>query len=260
MKSSTGSNLKYSLYIPIVDSICELQVNDYDCFIYFKKRFHSLSSSSKVDFRIIFSRNVKEFAFLSQPEGIESKIDKKFISSLEEIYFILIALMQHEALKYNIIFLHASSCIQKNKAYLFIAPSGSGKSTIIKTLPAKQILSDDIAMLKKVDNSFYAFSSPLDKKKGTSFHSNNARVHSLFFIKQASFTKHIPQDTGETLNGILNSNIFFWYRQLQKEQMRKVYNKPAKKLYTLALDLIKYSKIETLYFTKDLHFSSLISV
>lgn len=55
---------------------------------------------------------------------------------------------------------HASSLIKEGKGYLFPGKSGTGKTTITRLIPDAKILTDDISLIKKVNGSYMAFSTP----------------------------------------------------------------------------------------------------
>lgn len=251
-------NSLFSLYIPVADLICELNFKNIKNFKYFKKRFYYLTSSPTIAMRLTIEETSKEFTLFSYPDNIQCKINKSNITSLEQLYFIITAIMQHYLIMHNIILLHASSFIQKGKAYVFSAMSGSGKSTIVNSISIKNILSDDIAVIKKKDQKFYVFTSPFDNKQYHTFSSKKAILKKIFFIKQASFTKIVKKNTAETLQEILYNTLLFWWNEIHKDKKEAKYEERQKKLYNIGLELQSFSFIETLYFTKDLSFKDLL--
>lgn len=58
------------------------------------------------------------------------------------------------------IMLHASSVEYEDSGYVFIGHSGSGKSTIARMLGKEKILSDDITVIKRENDSYKIFPNP----------------------------------------------------------------------------------------------------
>lgn len=251
----------FSLYIPLADIICELTFNNHASFSYFKKRFYSLLTSQKSLIKIVIEENEQEFSFQASPEPMNWTIKKLHTNSLEDIYFIITAIMQYQALTFDIFLLHASSCIINKKAYLFMAPSGSGKSTIIKRFMDEEILSDDIAVLQKKGTRFYVFTSPLDNKTFEITTLKKSFLYKIYFLKQASFTQCISRNTTEALSEILHNNLLFWLLEIKKSQKKGLQTRntnKTKELYNLGLDILRSSQKQTLYFTKDFNIKSLL--
>lgn len=256
MRPKKKSSSNFSLHVPIANITCELLFEKSATFSYFKKRFHSISKNKILSMKIVITESPKEYSFTSYPDTLSCKINKEHVSSLDQIFFIITALVQYQAIKHNIIFLHASSIVKNENAYLFIAPSGSGKSTIAHSVSDKYVLSDDVAVLKKVKDKFFIFSSPFDNKKRYNTRTKEMQLHKIFFIKQASFTKFVEERSVETIREILRNNLLFlWLSRKNKNEEER---KRETALYALGLDLLSSSKIETLYFTKDLNFMSLL--
>jgi len=60
----------------------------------------------------------------------------------------------------NGIVLHAVGIVRDEEVYIFIGPSGAGKTTVAKLSEGKVILSDDLVLMKKIDNEFMVFPTP----------------------------------------------------------------------------------------------------
>lgn len=60
----------------------------------------------------------------------------------------------------NGIVLHAAGIVRDEEVYIFIGPSRAGKTTVAKLSEGKVILSDDLVLMKKIDNEFMVFPTP----------------------------------------------------------------------------------------------------
>ena len=56
--------------------------------------------------------------------------------------------------------LHASAVVRENQAHIFFGPSGSGKSTVARLSLPERILSDDLVIIKPVNDSYKVFGTP----------------------------------------------------------------------------------------------------
>ncbi len=83
--------------------------------------------------------------------------------------------------------LHASSCLTKKGAFVFLGESNSGKSTIAKLLAKTYLpLNDDMTVIRKIGDKFFLFQTPFiqrniyQKKNNTPIH-----INSIFFIHKS---------------------------------------------------------------------------
>ncbi len=81
----------------------------------------------------------------------------------------------------NGIVLHAVGIVRDEEVCIFIGPSGAGKTTVAKLSEGKVILSDDLVLMKKIDNEFMVFPTPDwgDKQIG-SRENKPYRINSMF--------------------------------------------------------------------------------
>lgn len=253
-----SSSQELSLNIPIADLNFILIFENPKTYKYFKKRFQSVPNSpSLIKYKLTISESTENYSLSLFSENFVCSIKKTI--SFENLYFTIQALIQYSLLKSNIIFIHASSIIYGNTAFLFMAPSGSGKSTIIKNFPTSQVLSDDITILKKINNKFYVYTSVMDNKYFQGFPLIKSPLGKVFFIKKASFTSLSKIGTfEEKLNIFLHNNLLFWFMEIQKDNKVSFPEAIGTKLYTLALDLVHQSRLEILYLKKDRSFINLI--
>ena len=77
--------------------------------------------------------------------------------------FTLTCLLLDEAIA-----LHAASILKEGRVYIFVGSSGSGKTTVAKLSKGYTVLSDDLAIIKPTDGSYFVFPTPhwLDMQTG----------------------------------------------------------------------------------------------
>lgn len=64
--------------------------------------------------------------------------------------------------KYNGIALHATGILKDGKVYIFAGPSKNGKTTVsrISLSCGYTVLSDDLVMIRRIDNNYFVFPTP----------------------------------------------------------------------------------------------------
>jgi hypothetical protein len=81
--------------------------------------------------------------------------------------------------------LHAVGVLKNEEVYVFIGPSKAGKSTVARLSLDKVVLSDDLLMIRKVDNAFMVFPTPNWGDKQTGLRQNRPyRIHSMYKLVQ----------------------------------------------------------------------------
>lgn len=104
-------------------------------------------------------------------------------------------LMHYITLKTNAVMMHASCAFDGTKARIFTGFSGAGKSTMsmIWSEAGSQIINDDRLIVRKMENGFYVFNTPMyyqDIPK-------KARLNSIYLIS------HSPENKIKKLSGAL---------------------------------------------------------
>lgn len=259
------------LNLPVADLICQLNIDDGDVSTWFYREYCSLSVEKEPSFKIDLKQtNYGSFRLKNGDNRKATLFYPAQKYTLEDISFVLKALIEHFTLPLEILILHGSSFIQNNKAYVFSGPTGVGKSTIIKQVSPRQILSDDTVVIKKINGRFFAFTSPFDYRICPNLLPQKAPLGKIFFLKQASRTKAIKLAFVDSINRIIYNNIFSQYLKIAKISYSRSTGLPRVKvrtlaeekiphklmisLYNLSISLYSQVSIEELYFTKDLQF------
>lgn len=110
------------------------------------------------------------------------------------------------------IMVHASCAEDNGEGYVFIGPGNSGKSTVIKTLPFCRILSDDTAIIRKINNTYYAYPNPWWNFKSAIDIRDllmPARLKALFFIYKSGKTSIRKLDYKESLGKLVYGDAAF---------------------------------------------------
>ena len=153
---------KHSLIFKVADLLIQFYCKSEDDATFLKDKYANFlvkrSNSAQLAGRVFFDKE--------RSKEIQIKEDDIYISHLP---------LSKEFGKFNIFFeiammpilgrnngfiLHASSLVKNGLGYIFTGKEDRGKSTIIKLFSELVCLGDDTAIIRKVDNHFFLFSSP----------------------------------------------------------------------------------------------------
>lgn len=184
----------------------------------------------------------------------------KHIHTSEDLLFLLKYCIQYFFPELNVIFVHSSSVIWKNKAFLFLGVSGSGKTTIARNsgLP---VLSDDLTLVCGSRGKVFASGSLLDvsrKKRNYKIITNDTYpIHNMCVLiksKENELSRLNPLSSFEKL---LNSTIISEWKKGERKLLGKI-PKNSGKNQSLLLKNIFYLSTSIscyqLHFRKDLVF------
>ena len=128
----------------------------------------------------IYTKKITKFIVLN-------KKNKKNLTNM--ILWVIIYFVQDFLAPYGYLFIHASSFFYKKDGYLFIGSPGSGKSTIISNLPHSNLLSNDIAIIKRKKGDFFIQTNFFEKNKLKIKKINLVNLKKIFFIKKSKVLK-----------------------------------------------------------------------
>lgn len=126
-------------------------------------------------------------------------------------------------LNYNGFYLHASTIVKDNRAYLFSGPSGVGKSTHTKLWQQLfgeevRVINDDKPALRYVDGRWYAYGTPWCGKDGININ-EKAPLAGVCFLKRGEENKISRMTKFEAMQRVLGQTI---YKLKNEEQLDKL--------------------------------------
>ncbi len=146
-------------------------------------------------------------------------------------------------LQHNSLLIHASGVVRDQRGYVFFGASGSGKTTITRLSDdgATLILSDDLVIVKKRGETFWACGVPFRGEMMEAPRTNaDAPLVGLFTLVKASAHRIEPVPTAEAV-GRLAACIPFVMAQAAN----------AARVVQVSQDLVAHVPMQRLYFRKD---------
>jgi hypothetical protein len=205
---------KNILNINVGGIIIQINIEDDRVFYYLKARLKSydIFVNDPLFTVLIKKREFYTFNLISNYWKKNYEI-KLFIAGndLDPLFFVLKVFISQFCIFNNILFLHASSIAVSNKTYLFSGPSGAGKSTIASNFNSQQVLSEDTAILREINGSFFVFSSPFDYKKLPNIEFCRFPLGKIFFIFKSKENLIKPINKLETIIRLLMNNFIYQY-------------------------------------------------
>ena len=133
---------------------------------------------------------------------------------LENFFRILLSyyLSENEGL-----FLHASCVKHRDLAHIFCGPSGAGKSTIAGLAGKRLVLSDDLILIRKVNNDYRAFATPFGVHSSNSVNIN-LPIKALYLLRQSNKIRLEKPQFRESLTKLVSNLVFLGdhYPQFQR--------------------------------------------
>lgn len=218
------------LYKPFI--ILQPQAQKFDLTIVFQ---HSHRFKNK-----IIKRTGEEYVFVSQRIN-QKTIYAVYTMSIYQfqnlLYKSIIQLLQ----KKDVLILHASASLIRNKAYVFLGKSGGGKSTIIKLLKEKHpALADDSVFIYQDGGKFFLTQTPFYEKEWWIKKTNKSySLGGIFFLKKSQNFELVKEQDHKTIYSYLLKQAV-WNEMINKKYLK------------LAINLIlKYNNFYYLNFAKD---------
>ena len=143
--------------------------------------------------------------------------------------------------------LHAASVVKDGCGYIFMGRSGSGKSTIAMYSDQYTVLSDEISLVKKVENHYLLYSTPFwgeQEIKGGNYYSP---IQGIYRIKQSAQVESKRLIKRESFSYLMRNILYF-----AKEPHL------TKQLFQNCLDFINKINFYELRFKKNKYFWKII--
>ncbi len=251
----------YINYVPVADIICELHFQNKEHKEYFENRWYCIRKPPKKykSVKIYLGESIDSYLLSSKPKRIGITVSKQKLASFNDILVLIKLLIEYNCVSKKILFFHGSSLTSNGKGYAFCAPSGTGKSTIVSQMPKRDILSDDLVVIKKSGNKFHLYTSPFDELMKNSFLLKNAPLDTIFFLKQSKQTKIENLTIEKGLYNLIVNNLVMGWNIIQAQKKRITNKSLDKSIHSLLLDLANSCNLKTLFFAKDSSFLDIIS-
>ncbi len=105
--------------------------------------------------------------------------------------------------------LHAASVVKDGLGYIFMGKSGAGKSTIARHSTKYTVLSDEISLIRKVENRYLLYSTPFwgeQEIKGGNFYSP---IQGIYQLKQSAGLDLRRLSKKESLCRLMENVLYF---------------------------------------------------
>jgi hypothetical protein len=232
-----------STKIRIANFVFKIVIEENDLLKDFKSRYSDFLTRKKELKTIeVYFNNKPRRKFLCSKEDLKKKKIKIYLnyksakdkisseSSTPVFDYFLLELIYNILLSKKIFVFHASGVVYNKKAYLFLGPSGSGKTTIA-LLSKNKIINDNEILIKFENNKFFAYSSPIQRKKVKPMNSK-AEIKSIFILKGKGNNIIRKLDKKKALKEIIK-NLYYTY------ETNKLETKDLKNLMILIDNLLE---------------------
>ncbi len=235
----------------------EIKNKVWKSFLRGKYKLFLTSDKSKIDFCIsICSQKRKKYSLSFSLDGKEVKIYTPFsLRRFRTFDFFLKTAIATFFLNKKGFFLHASALVKDGQGLIFAGKKRSGKSTLIKLVSNFKPLNDDFAIIRKIKNKFFVFSSPFYETNPIAKTNSNVPIRNLYFLAQSknnsleAIKKEncVPKIASLILSSLSLSN-------LNKKQEKLI----LEKIWLNANDFTRAIPSFMLYFKKDQSFLRLL--
>ena len=125
------------------------------------------------------------------------------IQPLDEVEYFLRLVYAYLAFETDGCMLHAAGVMHNRKVYVFFGHSGAGKTTVARLSAGRQILNDDLLILRPANGTWYAWSTPFTNPTQTAPEAGQAPVAGIYKLVQARKVYAEPMTTGAALAEII---------------------------------------------------------
>lgn len=191
-----------------------------------------IESANKIDFKVTFI-NITNYDVLIN-KGREkhfinfynelgnSKILSYYHISLYQFQVILRVVLQKLLAENNGLIFHASACLVRQEAYIFLGKSGAGKSTFSTYLAmGNKSIADDMVVFKKEKDRYYIYEVPFREKNYWEVKTPGKYIlGKMFFLRKIQGEGKIVQiEDKQMIINNLTKHVFTEKEDL-KEQMQ----------------------------------------
>jgi hypothetical protein len=105
--------------------------------------------------------------------------------------------------------IHGASVVNEGKAYLFFGVSGAGKTTTARISAPREVLSDELTILRREGNGFRAFGTPFWGELQKNGENINAPLAAINLLIQDTENRLEPMPPRASLKAIMPCVLFF---------------------------------------------------
>lgn len=238
--------MKDKYFLKIAGIYCRLVIQDKALLNYLKNEYFILQHEQPYVYSIKISRINKEFHFISK--SIQFKLSLSSHPDYKIVDFIIMTFLAYHLAKYNILFLHASSIINCERGLVYFGNTGAGKSTIINKIPKNKIYSNDTAIIKKIKDKFYLYSSPFDKLYVNAREKKPIRLSKIIILYKSKYNNEININFNTKLFYLINTDIYGFIKYNLISSKNEARNRAINVLF---MKLVSGVAIKKLYFNKE---------
>lgn len=172
-----------TINVPVADFICQIIVEDGQYLKRFKKEYRYLSLPKTANWQVFLKKGDKNSPAVNtdlKQRNTTIYLPQKQLT-FNHLSFLVETSIATHLLFQKILFLHASSLVINNKAYVFCGEVGAGKSTIRKLGGQYPSLSDDTTIIKKEGDEYFVYPSPFDFGKCKDIGFERVSLANIFF-------------------------------------------------------------------------------
>ncbi len=152
----------------------------------YKKIDYVINVVSTITIEIIYKKETGTYFFSTFCFKNSNTIETNYHISFSQFSVIIREALQKLLIKNNGFLLHGSAVAKNSMAYIFTGHSGAGKSTIMKLLSScYKSLGDDSVIIKKENNKFYLYQTPLFEKNWLDKDYKKYEIKGIYFLKKA---------------------------------------------------------------------------
>jgi hypothetical protein len=105
--------------------------------------------------------------------------------------------------------LHAATITRGGRGYVFVGRSGAGKSTVASLSPAGSVLTDEISLLRRDGNNWFAYGTPFWGEFRADGANLRVPLEGVFSLVQADVHRVEPLSPKQAVRALLPNVLFF---------------------------------------------------
>ena len=222
-------------------------------FLMGKYKLFLIRDGLEADFYIsVYPQKRKRYSLLFSPDGMKAKIYTPLsLRRFKTFDFFLKTALATFFLDKKGFFLHASALRKNGQGLIFAGKKKSGKSTLVKLASNLKPLNDDFAIIRKIKNKFFVFSSPFHETNPIAKTNLKVVVDKLYFLNQSNSNSVKVVKKENCLPKIASLILSpLSLSRLNKNQEKLI----LEKIWTNANDFVQTVPCFMLYFKKDQSF------